>query len=164
MKRLAVVLILASCLTGPVRADENVLVTLKMMTPETALTLAQATLQDCRDRGYQIAVAVVDRSGTVQVLLRDRFAGTHTAETARRKAWTAVSFRTNTIVMAEETAAGQDAAGARFVDQALMVAGGIVIQAAGAIVGGIGVSGAPVLRDHDCAQAGIDVIQGDLDF
>ena len=165
MKKLAVALLLASCLTGPVRADENVLVTLKMMTPETALTLARATLQDCRDKGYQVAVAVVDRSGTVQVLLRDRYAGVHTVETARRKAWTAVSFRTDTLVMAEETAVGKEASGVRFVDQALMVGGGVVIQAAGAMVGGIGVSGAPGgPADDACARAGIDVIQGDLDF
>lgn len=165
MKRLAVALFLASCLTGPVQADENVLVTLKSMTPETALTLAQATLQDCRDRGYQVTVAVVDRSGTIQVLLRDRYAGVHTVETARRKAWTAVSFRTDTVVMAEETAAGKEASGVRFVDQALMVGGGVVIQAAGAMVGGIGVSGAPGgPADDECARVGIDVIQGDLDF
>lgn len=165
MKKLMVALLLASGLAGTARADEEVLVTFKMMTPETALTLAQAALQDCRDRGYQVAVAVVDRFGNLQVLLRDRYAGVHTIDTARRKAWTAVSFRTNTIVMAENSQAGKEASGVRFVDDAMMIGGGMVIRAAGAIVGGVGVSGAPGgPADDECANAGIEAIQGDLDF
>lgn len=165
MKKLAMALLIASGLAGTARADEEVLVTVKMMTPETALILAQATLRDCRERGYQVAVAVVDRSGNLQVLLRDRFAGVHTLETARRKAWTAVSFRTDTMVMAEETAAGKEASGVRFVDQAMMVGGGVGVQAAGALVGGIGVSGAPGgPADDECARVGIEAVQGDLDF
>jgi len=39
---------------------------------------------------------LVDRSGLVQVVLRDRYAGAHSPDTATNKAWTAVSFRTNT--------------------------------------------------------------------
>jgi len=165
MKKIAIVLLLASGLTATARADEEVLVTFKMMTPETALTVAQTALRDCRDRGYQVAVAVVDRFGNLQVLLRDRFAGVHTIETARRKAWTAVSFRTDTTVMAEQTQSGKEASGVRFVDQAMMVGGGIVIQGAGSVVGGVGVSGAPGgAADDECARAGIVAVQGDLDF
>lgn len=165
MKKLAMVLLLVSGLTATARADEEVLVTFKMMTPETALTVAQTALRDCRDRGYQVAVAVVDRFGNLQVLLRDRFAGVHTIETARRKAWTAVSFRTDTTAMAEQTQSGKEASGVRFVDQAMMVGGGIVIQGAGSVVGGVGVSGAPGgAADDECARAGIAAVQGDLDF
>ena len=56
------------------RADDEALVTFQTMTPETALELARATLADCRKRGYQVAVSVVDRMGVLQVTLRDRFA------------------------------------------------------------------------------------------
>lgn len=165
MKKLMMALLLASGLAGAARADEEVLVTLKIMTPETALTLAQAALQNCRDKGYQVAVAVVDRSGIVQVILRDRYAGMHTVDTARRKAWTAVSFRTDTTVMAENSQAGKEASGVRFVDDTMMIGGGMVVRAAGAIIGGIGVSGAPGgSADDECAKAGIDAVQGDLDF
>jgi len=165
MKKLMVALLLASGLAGTAGAEEEVLVTFKMMTPETALALAQAALRNCRDTGYQVAVAVVDRSGIVQVILRDRYAGVHTVDTARRKAWTAVSFRTDTTVMAENSQAGKEASGVRFVDDAMMIGGGMVIRAAGAIVGGVGVSGAPGgLADDECAKAGIEAIQGDLDF
>ncbi|WP_245474638.1 heme-binding protein [Bradyrhizobium sp. Leo121] len=39
--------------------------------------MAQAALADCQKRDYQVAVAVVDRFGVVQVVLRDRCAGPH---------------------------------------------------------------------------------------
>ena len=135
------------------------------MTPETALELAKATVEDCRERGYQTAVAVVDRSGVVQVILRDLLAGPHTPETARRKAWTAVSFRASTLEMTEATAYNQPQSGARHVDQALMIGGGVPVQAAGSMVGAVGVSGAPGGQlDDECARAGIEAIADSLEF
>jgi len=80
--------------------------TVKLLAPETALKAAQAALKKCRDGGYQAAVAVVDRMGVLQVLLRDRFAGPHTVDMASAKAYSAVSFRTNTSELAAATQAG----------------------------------------------------------
>ena len=68
-------------LCGPAAAQEA-LVTYKSLSPELAQDLAKATLADCRKRGFQVTVAVVDRFGITQVLLRDRFAGPHTVSTA----------------------------------------------------------------------------------
>ncbi len=51
------------------------LVDFKVLTPDTALRMAQAAMSHCRDQGYQVGVTVVDRSGVPQVFLRDRFAG-----------------------------------------------------------------------------------------
>ena len=42
--------------------------TSRSLTTETALSAANAALQSCRKQGYQVAVAVVDRSGLVQAL------------------------------------------------------------------------------------------------
>lgn len=166
MKRLLAALLFASAISSAsVRADDEALVSYQSMTPETALTLAQAALKDCREKGFQVAVAVVDRSGVLQVVLRDRFAGPHTVDTARRKAWTAVSFRTDTLAMAEFTEAGKEASGARFVKEAMMVGGGITVRAAGSVVGAVGVSGAPTgISDDDCGKAGIAAVQENLDF
>mgnify|MGYP002526831832 CR=1 FL=1 len=107
LKRLAFAALLVLVTALPARADGHGLMSFKLLTPDAALALAQATLADCRERGFQVAVAVVDRSGILQVLLRDRFAGPHTVATARRKAWTAASFRTDTLIMAESTQAGE---------------------------------------------------------
>ena len=137
----------------------------RVMKPETALGLARASLEDCRSRGYQVAVAVVDRFGVTQVVLRDELAGAHTPETARRKAWTAVSFRTDTLALAEATEAGGPASGIRHVSEAMMVGGGIPVEAAGEMVGGVGVSGAPGGdADAECATAGIEAVSDALEF
>ena len=149
----------------PARADNHGLLSFKLLTPETALALAQATLADCRDQGYQVAVAVVDRFGILQVLLRDRFAGPHPVETARRKAWTAASFRTDTLTMAENTRTGEPQSGVRFVTGALMAGGGVPVEAAGSIVAAVGVSGAPGGEADDaCARTGIEAIIDLLEF
>ena len=155
----------ATAPAAPARADENPLVSFKAMTPETALALAQATLAACRKAGYQIAVVVTDRFGGVQVALRDRLAGVHTVETARRKAWTAVALRTDTQVLYRLIADGELDPGIRHIHQALAVGGGVRVLAAGSLVGGVGVSGAPGGKlDHDCAVDGIATIQDSLDF
>lgn len=59
---------------------------LTSLTPDVALKLATAARQSCNEQGYQVAVAVVDRSGLLQAFIRDRFATPHTVEVAERKA------------------------------------------------------------------------------
>ena len=105
--------------------------------------VAQAAMAHCRENGYQVGVAVTDRVGTLQVFMRDRFAGAHTVETAYRKAWTAVSFRTNTMELDEVTKPDSAAYGIRFISQALPLGGGVMIESGGSMIGAVGVSGAP---------------------
>jgi uncharacterized protein GlcG (DUF336 family) len=137
---------------------------LRVLTPETALKAAQAALARCRANGFQVAVAVVDRMGGTQVMLRDRFAGAHTPDTAVGKAWTAVSFRTNTTDFAAATASGPQS-GIRLRPGVVAVGGGLLIEAGGSIVGGIGVSGAPDGKaDDTCAAAGIAAIKDSLEL
>jgi uncharacterized protein GlcG (DUF336 family) len=139
--------------------------TVKILTPETALKAAQAALKKCRDSGYQVSVAVVDRMGVVQVVLRDRFAGPHTPDTAAAKAYTAASFRTNTTELAELTQAGRPQSGIRNRPGVAAVGGGLTIEAGGALLGAIGVSGAPGGREDDaCAAAGIAAIREDIEL
>ena len=139
--------------------------TVRVMTPETALKAAQAALNSCRDRGFQVTVAVVDRMGVVQVLLRDRFAGPHTPDMASAKAYTAASFRTSTSELAEATQPGKPASGIRHRPGVAAVGGGLMIQAGGQLLGAIGVSGAPGGREDDaCAAAGIAAIQEEIEL
>lgn len=157
----ALVLALASGSAAAQEATYNI----RTLTPETALKAAQAALKSCRDGGYQVAVAVVDRSGLAQVMLRDRFAGAHTPKTAIGKAWTAVSFRGSTTSLAEISQPGKPSSGIRNLPNVVMLGGGMLVEGGGAILGGIGVSGAPSGEaDDKCARAGIDAIKDALEF
>jgi uncharacterized protein GlcG (DUF336 family) len=139
--------------------------TIKQLTPETALKAAQAGLKQCRALGYQVTIVVADRSGQVQVLLRDRLSGVHTIEAATNKAWTAVSFKTNTALIAKSTQSGHESSGIREMSKVLAIGGGITIDIGGTLYGAIGVSGAPTgTQDEMCAKAAIDEIAIDLEF
>jgi uncharacterized protein GlcG (DUF336 family) len=139
--------------------------TVRILTPETALKASQAALKSCRDSGFQVAVAVVDRMGVVQALVRDRYAGPHTPDMATAKAYTAVSFRTNTTELAEASQPGRPASGIRHRPGVAAVGGGMMIEAGGSLLGAIGVSGAPGAPEDDaCAAAGIAAIREDIEL
>jgi uncharacterized protein GlcG (DUF336 family) len=137
---------------------------LRSLTPETALKAAQAALAACRSEGFQVAVAVVDRAGILQTFVRDRFAGPHTVAVATDKAWTALTLRQDTLGLSKLTESGE-MSGLRSVPRIVAVGGGILVEGGGAILGGIGVSGAPGgAADAKCAQAGLDAIVDDVTF
>jgi len=159
--RLAALLLLAS--TGALA--DNATYSVKQLTTETALKAAETALAACRKAGYQVAVAVVDRGGLIQAQLRDRFAGPHTLEVSSNKAWTAVSFKTSTLELEKLTRPGQAMSGLRAVPRFTAIGGGLTIEAGGALLGAIGVSGAPGGEaDEACAAAGLKAIADSLEF
>ena len=168
MKRHAPFAALAVLLAGSAvsAGQDDAFVEFRSLKPEVALQMAQAAMESCQDQGFQVGVTVVDKSGIPQVFLRHRYAGTHVYETSYRKAWTTVSFRTNTTDLAGTTQAGMPASGIRELSLALPLGGGMMVQDGdGALVAGIGVSGAPGGDADDlCAQAGIDAIADDIAF
>lgn len=146
-------------------ADNDAIVTYKSLSPDVALEAAQAALRQCRDNGFQVAVVVIDRFGQPQVMLRDRFAGLPAPDTATRKAYTALGFHAATSDLAKRIAAGKMDPGLARLPNVAMLAGGLVIEAGGTVLGGIGVAGAPGGdKDEACAKAGLDAIRDRIDF
>ena len=146
-------------------ASQDATYSVKLMTLETATAAARAALEHCRKAGHQVGVAVVDRAGLPQVVLRDRFAGPHTFQIAVDKAWTAASFRITTAELARETEPNKPMSGIRTQPRVTAFGGGLPIQAGGATLGAIGVSGAPGGdADEACAAAGIKAIADALEF
>jgi len=157
------VILLAGMPVAHAQSDASYAV--RLLTPEAAQKAVNAALADCRKRGYQVAVAVVDRSGVAQALVRDRHAGPHTVQTAIDKGYTAISFRTDTLEFARLTQPGQAASGIRQIPRVIAVGGGVQISGAGQLMGAIGVSGAPTGEaDELCAKAGLKAISDDIEM
>jgi uncharacterized protein GlcG (DUF336 family) len=103
--------------------------------------------------------------GVTQALVRDRFAAPHTVDTAQSKAKTAMNFRMDTAALDRELQPGRPSAGIRNLPGVAAIAGGMIIEASGSLVGAIGVSGAPGgASDALCAAAGVKAIAEDLEF
>ena len=135
---------------------------MSVMTLDTATQLAQATIEACREEGVNVAVTVVDRGGNVQVVMRDTLAVDLTLEISKQKAYTAMSFNMPLSQM-EDRFTKPFQVGK--VDGIVFSAGGIPVHAAGRIIGGVGVSGAPSgATDEACAVKGLESIQMDLEM
>jgi uncharacterized protein GlcG (DUF336 family) len=149
----------AAILSVPVFIDAQVLmqrdVSLKM-----ALTIAQTALEEC---GGTASVAVVDRAGRIRVLLQGDTASPHNPELARRKAYTARTFRTTSAEWAKRTEAGGNP-GQRMLADVIPLGGGVPINVGEETIGAIGLSGAPggQVREEACAKAGIAKIAAQL--
>ncbi len=154
------VALLAGTAAAPALAEDPLAIEVKRLSMDTALEIAQATVAACREKGIQIGVTVVDRDGVVQVQLRDTIAAPITVPISFKKAYTAVNFNANTSALAEraDTPIGRQ-------DFLVMSAGGATVSAGGALIGGVGVSGAPAGQtDEECAEAGIAAVRDDLEM
>lgn len=141
-------------------AEQPLTVNIKRLSLDTAQLISQAAILECRQRGIQIGVVVMDRSGNTQVALRDTVAADITLRIAQEKAYAALTFNVATSKLGNraKSALGK-------LDGLVMAAGGLTIHAGGEIYGAIGVSGAPSgVVDEACATAGIKAVLEDLEM
>jgi uncharacterized protein GlcG (DUF336 family) len=154
--RLIVAAAVAAALSaGGAASQSQGLVSQRNLSLAMAKTIAEATLAECRSKGYNTSAAVVDRAGQVLVILRDDQATAQTAEMARRKAYTARMFRTTTLEFQKRTTTDPTYAAQRDVADVLALGGGVPIQVGNETIGGVGSSGSTQQTDDACAKAGV---------
>jgi uncharacterized protein GlcG (DUF336 family) len=115
----------------------------RSISQEAALAIARVGLKAGLDKGADVAVAVVDQSGILLVLLRSDNGTEQFVEGATQKAWTAVNFRASTRELFESIEKGEeDDSHLPYVPKALFLMGGVPLKDGPAVVGGVGVAGA----------------------
>lgn len=150
----------ATALLTPVAAVAQDLPTAPYLPLTMAVTAAQAAVDACAAEGYNVSVAIVARSGETKVHLRADNAGPHTVGSSTGKAFTSASMGRDTTGLAAFIGSNPENDGLRDMDSRLVIqAGGLPIRIGGALVGGIGVGGAPSgAIDETCGRAGLDAI------
>ncbi|KAI8059345.1 hypothetical protein BC940DRAFT_313776 [Gongronella butleri] len=127
------------------------------LSTDAAIKSAEAVLKAARKAGHYVSVAVIDRSGKYRLLISDNNAGPQTEESAKRKAFTAVSFGRPTSNLT--AAAGGAGVTIHDIPGSLFLAGGVPIAHNGIAIGAIGVGGAPTGdADEQYANAGLATI------
>jgi uncharacterized protein GlcG (DUF336 family) len=149
---------LACAIAAPASAQ---LIQRKDLSYAMAKTIAENALADCKARGYSVAVVVVDRGGDTMVALRADDAGPHTMENARRKAYTARTFRMTTEEFIKEMATRPVRREQTTLPNVIAISGGVPIKVGNDVIGGVGLSGSPGV-DEPCVMAGIDKVKDQL--
>ena len=126
-----------------------------------ALDVATGTLEACKARGYAIGVVVVDRGGNVVVSLRGDNAGLHTVENARRKAYTALTFKMTTQAFLDEMKTRPVRREQTSLPSVIAIDGGVPIKVGNDVIGGVGLSGSPG-KDEECVNGGLEKAKQDL--
>ena len=127
-----------------------------------ARTIAEAAIDSCGAKGYAVSAVVVDRAGEVIVAMRADGAAPHTMENARRKAYTALSFRVATSDYAKRYADNNPVVRQQVtLPSVIAIPGGLPVKLGQEVIAGVGVSGSPGV-DEPCAQAGIDKVADQL--
>lgn len=153
-------LVLAATLLAPLPAIAQELPTAPYLPLDLAIKAADAALKACVAQGHNVSVAVVARDGSTKVLLKADNSGPHTATSAQGKAFTSAAMGGDTAALAEFIASKPANAGLRDMDPRMVIqAGGLPVKFGKALIGGIGVGGAPAGDiDAGCAAAGLKAI------
>jgi len=157
--KLAAAAAISAIIAMPSSAGAQVL-TEKNISIKMALTIAETALTECTPR---VSVAVLDRAGRMRVFLQGDNASPHNLELARRKAYTALTFRRPSAEWAKRTAEG-DVTGQRSLAEVIPLGGGVPIMIGEDAVGSVGLSGAPggQPKEEACAKAGIAKVADQL--
>jgi uncharacterized protein GlcG (DUF336 family) len=128
-----------------------------------ATEAATETVAACARQGYRETAVVLDADGAIITALRGDGAGIHTLDSAHDKAYTAVSFKNDTLALAERAKGEDSIAPLAKLPHVMFFGGGVVIKLGDEVIGSIGASGAPGAKlDDGCAHAGLDKIRDQL--
>jgi uncharacterized protein GlcG (DUF336 family) len=133
------------------------------LTAALAVEAASETVAACAKQGYHETAQVVDADGVVIATLRGDSAGVHTLDSALYKAYTAASFKNDTLALAERAKGEDSIAPLSRLPHVMFFGGGVPIKLGDETIGAIGASGAPGGKlDDACARAGLDKIKDRL--
>ena len=151
-----------ACLFAAPLPASAALIMRKDLSHDMALAVAEGAMQACLAKGYATSAVVVDRDGETLVAMRGDGAGPHTLENARRKAYTAMTFKQPTAEYAKKLLDPASVAHQQVtLPNVIAIPGGQPIKAGNDVIGGVGMSGSPGV-DDECVNSGLEKVKDQL--
>jgi uncharacterized protein GlcG (DUF336 family) len=152
---------IACTLAAPLPAGAAIIMH-KDISLDNAKTIAEGAIAACNAKGYATSAVVVDRDGETVVAMRADNASPHTMENARRKAYTAMTFKQPTAEYARKLLDPNSVAHQQVtLPNVIAIPGGQPIRSGNDVIGGVGMSGSPGL-DDDCVNSGMEKVKDQL--
>ena len=143
---------------APIKLAEGSTVSPASLSLSAANKIALQSVQNCAAAGYNVTATVVDRAGVTLAVARAEGAGPHTVGASYGKAYTSASGRNLTSEMAKNLPNNPALAD---IPGYLVLAGGVPVRVNNAVVGAVGVGGAPSgMIDEKCAADAIKTVLG----
>ena len=120
---------------------DNYVKSVDNLTLEAAFELTKRVNQTAASLNKNVAIAIVDASGNTILMTRGDGVGPHNTEAARRKAFTALSTKTPTLLLLRNADANSDTKNLNTLPELLLLSGGVPIWFKNNIIGSIGVAG-----------------------
>jgi uncharacterized protein GlcG (DUF336 family) len=142
---------------GAIPVQAQGLVPAPRISAALAAEAVATAVASCAAQGYAETAVLVDTDGVTQAMVRGDGAGIHTIDSAHDKAYTSVTFKSDTMAMLDRAQALNSLV--TRLPHMLLAGGGVVIKSGQTVVGAIGAGGAPGFQlDDACAKAGANRI------
>lgn len=121
--------------------ENKYLSTVDLLTQDAAFELMKRANQEAQRLSKNVSIAVLDHSGTIVLLTKGDGVGPHNTEAARRKAYTALSTKTSTLLLLRNAERNNDTKNLNTLPELLLLSGGVPLWHNGIVIGSIGVAG-----------------------
>lgn len=116
---------------------------------KAAFEISNRVTEKATSMGKNVSIAILDASGNIILLIRGEGVGIHNTEAARRKAYTALSTKTPTLLLMRNAALNPDSKNLNTLPELLLLSGGAPIWFKDEVIGSIGVAGGGSAENDD---------------
>lgn len=128
---------------------EGYIQTVDNLTLAAANALTKQVIKTASGLNKNVSIAILDAFGNIVLLSKGDGVGPHNTEAARRKAYTALSTKTNTLLLLRNVALNPDTKNLNTLPELLLLSGGTPIFYKNAIIGSVGVAGGGSAENDD---------------
>lgn len=144
------------------KTEQNYTTQSVQLTLKTAFQMTEQARAAASALGKNVTIAVLDASGQIIIITRGEEVGPHNTEAARRKAYTALSTKTPTLLLSRNTRSNPDTQNLATLPELLLLAGGYPLWHNGKVIGGIGIAGGGSPENDDLIAKSGSIIDAQI--